>query len=86
MDRLRAAVFGRSDDLVTDQIALIRGRGADMHGLVRHAHMQRVGISVRIDRDGANAELARSADDAAGDFAAIGDKEGFKHEGPRLIP
>src|SRR3546814_3752594 len=37
------------------------------------------GVGVRIDRDGAYGHFARGADDAAGDFAAIGDEKGLEH-------
>jgi hypothetical protein len=42
-----------------------------MHRLIRLPHMQRVGIGIRIDCDGANAHGARGADDPASNFAAI---------------
>ena len=41
--------------------------------------MQRLGIGVGIDRNGADAHGPRGADDPAGNFAAIGDEEGFYH-------
>jgi hypothetical protein len=46
-----------------------------MHRLVGHLDMQRLGIGIGIDRDGATPRRARGADDAAGDLAAIGDQE-----------
>ena len=46
-----------------------------MHGLIGRAHMQRLGISIGIDRDGANAHGPRRADDPASDFAAVGDEQ-----------
>ena len=50
-----------------------------MHRLVSRAHMQSLGIGVRIDRNGADAHGTRSADDPAGDFAPVGDEEGLDH-------
>jgi hypothetical protein len=79
MDRLRAGRLRRRDDLLAHQVALARRRRPDMHRLVRLTHMQRLGVGVRIDRDGADAHGARGADDPASDFAAIGDEEGFQH-------
>jgi hypothetical protein len=42
--------------------------------------MQRVRVGLRIDRDGAQAQSFGGAGDAASDFAAIGDQDGFEHE------
>jgi hypothetical protein len=50
-----------------------------MHRLIRLPHMQRLGVSVGVNRNGANTHRARGADDPASDFAAIGYKEGFDH-------
>ena len=75
MDRLGAGRLRRGDDLVADEIAFARRRRPDVHRLVRHAHVQRLRVGIRIDRDRANPEPPRSADDAAGDLAAIGDEE-----------
>ena len=47
--------------------------------LVGSTHMQRIGIGVGIDRDGANAELAAGVHDAAGDLAAVGDQDLVEH-------
>jgi len=79
MDRLRTRGLGGGNDLLTDQIGFARRRRPDMHRLVRLTHMQRLGIGIRIDCDGANAHRARSADDPTGDLAAIGDEEGGDH-------
>ena len=51
-----------------------------MHGLVGHRDMQRAGVGVGIDGDGAHAHPARRADDAAGDLAAIGDQDLGEHD------
>ena len=59
-----------------------------MHRLVGHLDVQRVGIGVGIDRDRRDAHLARGLDDAAGDFAAIGDQdltEHAPHSTPSLV-
>ncbi len=45
------------------------------------ARMQRLGVSVRIDRDRADAQSPCGADDAAGDLAAIGDQQRLDHLG-----
>ncbi len=50
-----------------------------MHRLIGLAHMQRLGIGIRINRNGTNAHRPRGADDAASDFAPVGDEEGLDH-------
>jgi hypothetical protein len=49
-------------------------------GIVRHLDEQRLGISLRIDGDRPHSQPLRGLDDPAGDFAAIGDEDGFEHE------
>ena len=58
------------------QIAVAGARRPQQHGLVGHGDMHRAAIGFGINRDGAQAHRLRGADDAAGDFAAIGDQEG----------
>ena len=48
--------------------------------------MQRAGIRLGIDRDGAHPEPRRGAGDPAGDLAAIGDQDRGKHDLTRLAP
>ena len=73
MHSLGARRLARGDDLVGDQIGFGRRRRPDMHRLVGHLHERRARVGVRIDGDGSNAHAARGLDDAAGDFAAVGD-------------
>ena len=56
-----------------------------MHRLVRLPDVQRLRVGVRIDRDGADAEAPRGADDPAGDLAAIGDEEGRSSLPPHSV-
>ena len=79
MDRLRAGCPRGGDDLVADQIAFARRGMADMHRLVGLADVQRIGVGIRIDRNGPHTHLTRGPDDAASDFAAIGDEERGDH-------
>ena len=79
MHRLGAGLPAGGDDLVDQQIALRRGRRADMHGLVRHLDVQRVAVGVGIDRDRLDPHPAGGLDDAAGDLAAIGDQDVLEH-------
>src|SRR3546814_811950 len=50
-----------------------------MHRLVGHLHERRARVGVRIDRDGRNTHAPRGLDDAAGDFAAVGDQDFLEH-------
>ncbi len=50
-----------------------------MHRLIRHLHMQRLRVRVRIDGNGGDAHLLRGLDDTAGDFAAVGDQDLIEH-------
>ena len=79
MDAVRARRFGRGDQRIDAQIALGGRRRADPVRLVGEPHMQRLRVCVGIDRDRAQAEPLGGADDAAGDFAAIGDQDGCEH-------
>ena len=74
-----AGLLAGGHDTLDQQIGLRRRRRSDMNGFVRHLDMQRVGIGVRIDRDGLDAHFARCLDDAAGDFATIGDQNFTEH-------
>ena len=71
VDRLGAAGAGGSDDAFANEIAFACRRWTDVDGLVGLADVQRVCVGVGIDRDGADAQPPRGADDPAGDFAAI---------------
>ena len=84
MDAVRARGFGRGDQAVDAQIAVGGRRRADGMRLVGEPHMQRVRVGFRIDRDGAQTQPLGGAGDAAGDFAAIGDQDGFEHERTRI--
>ena len=80
MNALRAGLARHFDQAVDDQIALGGGRGADRVGLIALPHMQRAGVRLRIDRDGAQAEPRGAARDPAGDLATIGDQDGGEHD------
>ena len=79
MHAVGARLPGDGDQFVDGEIALRRRRRADGMRLVSEPHVQRAGVGRRIDRDGAQAEPLGGAGDAAGDFAAIGDQDGFEH-------
>ena len=79
MHRLRAGAFAHVQDHIRAQIALPRWCRPDVIGLVGHRHMHgmRVGVGIHCNRR--NAEFARRADDPAGDFATVGDKNFAEH-------
>ena len=75
---LRPDLDRGGDDRLDREVGL-RGRGrADAHGDVRLAHVRRIRVGVAVDRDGADAESAERADDAARDLAAIRDEHGVE--------
>ena len=79
MHRFGPGGLDRGHDLVYHDIGLRGGCRADMHGLVRHGNVQRVAVSVGIDRDGLDPHLSRCLDNAAGDLAAVGDQDLLEH-------
>ena len=79
MNGLRAGRLGRGHDLGDIEIGLRGLRRADGYGLIGHLHVQRVAVGLGIDGHGLDAEPARGPDDAAGDFAPIGDEKLGEH-------
>ena len=79
MHRLGAGLLAGGDDFFSLQIAVAAGRGTDVNGLVGQRHMACVLVSVGVNRHGLDAHLAGSEDDAAGDFAAVGDQDFGEH-------
>ena len=79
MDCFGAGLLAGGDDLVHDQIGLFRGSLADTDGFVSEIDMQRVLVGFGIDGNGQDAHLASSFDDAAGNFATIGNQNLVEH-------
>ena len=79
MNRLCAALLGDGDDLAAEQIAFFRSRRAEAIGFVAFSDVLGVGVSIRVHGDRADTHAARGGSDAAGDFAAVGDEDFFKH-------
>ena len=79
MDRVGAGDFGGAEDGRHAQIAVGAPGRADADVFVGEAHVQRVLVRLRVDRDGLDAELAARANDAQRDFAAIGDQDLLEH-------
>ncbi len=79
VDGLRAGLAGGGEDFFEVEVALGGGAGADVHGDVGLGDVERTGVGLGVDGDGADAEFLESADDAAGDGAAVGDEDGVEH-------
>ena len=79
VDRLCTRGLGGGDDLFAHQIAFAGRAGANMHRLIGLAHVQRAGIGIGIDCNRANSHRPGSADNAAGNLAAVGNQQGLDH-------
>ena len=77
--------LGACDELFDCQIALCGWSRADGMGFITGAHMECVPIGVRIDRNAAQAQPPRGSGNTARNLTAIGDQDGFEHEGPRYV-
>ena len=74
---------GCGQQLVGAQIGVSTGSTTQGHGLGGFAHMQSIGIGVGVDGYRFDAHAMGGVDDAAGDFAAIGDEYLFHRLCPR---
>ena len=79
MNRVHVRDFRRADDPVNPQVTF-RSRGfADADRLVRELDVHGVRVHLGINRHRADVQFLARADDADGDFAAIGNQDFFKH-------
>ena len=79
MNRVHALFLRQRDDAVNVEIRGDRALAlADEVGLVRLEAMEAEPILLRVDRHRAKPEFRRRAEDADGDFAAIGDEQFFE--------
>ena len=72
VDRVRAGLLRRGDDLVHVQVALGRGLPAEGEGLVGELDERRVRVRLGVHGDRRDALVHTRADDAHGDLAAVG--------------
>ncbi len=79
MDRIRTGDFGSGNDPVGFQIGLLARSGPDADGVVRQLHVHRIHIGFGINSDGFHIEFAARADDAEGDFTAVGNQDTLEH-------
>ena len=77
--RLGAGFADRLHDLVDHDIGLVGRRRADVIGLIRHFHMQRVLVRIRIDRNRFDTHFTGCFDNTARDFAAVRDQDLVEH-------
>ena len=75
VDRVAAGDLGGGQDVRDVQVRVARRRRADADRLVGQVDGQRVGVGRRVDGHGRDAQLARCADDADGDLAAVGHQQ-----------
>ena len=86
MDRRRLVLPGPGRRCRDVEIGANRLAGlADAIGLVRLEAVQGEAVLVRVDGDGANAQLVGRAKDANGDLAAIGDQQLANRRGRRFL-
>jgi hypothetical protein len=75
MDSVGTRVARSDEDGCRIKVAQGRFRRAYEAGLVGSEYMRGVGVGLRVNGDGPDAEDARSADDSKRNFAAIGDQQ-----------
>ena len=80
MHGLGARVLARLQNPVHDEIALGRRRRTDQHRFVGQDHVHGVPVGLRMDGNGGDAHLAGSTNDAAGNFAAVGNQYLLEHD------
>jgi hypothetical protein len=79
VNRVHICNFCRADDAVDAQVAFAAGTLADANRFVRKLHMHGVRVRLRIDGHGADVQFLAGADDAHGNFTAIGNENFLKH-------
>src|SRR5690606_21511059 len=77
--------LGRRDDRRHVQVALLRARRADTHGLVREQDVLQRRVGRRVHGHRLDAELAAGAQNAQRDLAAIGDQNLVEHACPDQV-
>ena len=74
MNRVSPASLRGLDDSLPDQIAFIRGRRADVDGLIGLACVDRTRVRVTVHSNGTDAQLAACAHDTDRNLSAICDE------------
>ena len=79
MYRFGAAFLAGSNDPVDQKVALRGRRRPDRDCRVGHLDMERVAVSLGINRNGCDPHAAGGLDDPTGDFAAVGNEDSLEH-------
>ena len=79
MHGLRACIYGRLQDTLPLQVAILGRTAAHMHGLVTHLHMFAVRICIGIHRNRLNTHALGGGGYAASNFTAVGYQDFVKH-------
>jgi len=75
VDRVRAGRRGRGDDQIAAQVGVGGRRAGQPDRLIGQRDVGRVGVRIRVDRDGGDAERVRGPYNPGRDLAAVGDEE-----------
>ena len=84
MDGLGTGALDRRHHGIDPQVRVGGRRAAHANGLVRHPHVRRHRVGLRVDAHGADAEPLGGAHDTAGNLATIGDEQ-LRKDGPHLF-
>src|SRR5205823_11799855 len=79
MDRVNVGDFGGADHGRDVQITVSRARRANADGFVGKTYVQRIAVSLAVNGHAANTQLFARADDAQGNFTAIGNQDLLEH-------
>src|SRR5690606_14081347 len=85
MHGLGARDLAGGQDRGNVEIAVARGVRPDADALVGEAHVHGIGVRERVDGNGLDAQFLAGAQDAQGDFAAIGDQNLGEHALPAFV-
>ena len=77
---LGACLFASGDDFFGLQVAVAAGRGANVYRLVGQRHMAGFFVGIRVNGNRLDAHFFGCGNDAASDFAAVGDQDFGEHE------
>ena len=77
--RLGTCGLGGLQNPLPAQVAVFRCAAADVHRFTAGLHMLGPGVGVRINGHGLDAHFAGSGNNAAGNFATVGDQDFGKH-------
>ena len=86
VDGVDVGDLGGADDGRDVQVAARALGRSDADGLVGEAHVRTVAVGLGVDGDGLDSQFLAGADDANGDFAAIGDQDLLKPYGRQTEP